>query len=80
MATWTALRLTLPIAENAYAPLRRDALRSARRSVSTAVAVCNFGSQRLGARRCAGPTVVWAIRLGHGTDPVQTWKGANSPS
>jgi hypothetical protein len=29
MATWTALRLTLPIAENAYAPLRRDALRSA---------------------------------------------------
>ena len=34
------------------------------------------------ARGADGCRSVWAIRLGHacGTDPVQMWKGANSPS
>ena len=84
MATWTALKLTLPIAKNAYAPLRRDAPRSARRSVSAAV--CGVQLRLAAARRTpmrAGPPVVWAIRLGHGTDPVHNHcrcgRGASLP-
>ena len=46
---------------------------------------CGVQRRLAAARRTpmrARPTVVWAIRLVHGTDPVQMWslKGASSPS